>query len=362
MNNIYQDKEPSRPLYQGKETSRSLYLNIWDYDDPKYPFQIFIGGYATGKSYSGLKGAVENCGCFTYMRRTRDAFEVCCGNRKGDAGNPFNPINEITGWNLGYTKEGDKIAMLYHRDSEGRPMGLPIGNAVYLAGLAKVRGAGLEKTELILYDEFIKEAHEPKMREEFRALMRGYETINRNKEYRGLPPTRLWLISNAEDIYNPIFIGLGIVSDCERMARKSQEHKYYPDRGLAVHLLHSSPEFLKRKSETAVMKLMAGTQYADVGLNNSFANNDFSLVGYKRLHGYHPVAALDFAYIYKKKGERRWYVSYAEARCMRYTASQKQDELLFRRTVATGLRDQYVKGNIEFESYELKEFFLEHIF
>lgn len=345
--------------------SDNLYIDLWDYDNPDYPFQIFIGGYGCGKSYSGLKGAVERGIYFTYMRRTRDAFTICCDGKKGDAGNPFNPINDNEGWNIGFVRENDKMAGIYERKMEGTanvPSGPPIGNALYLPGLAKVRGAGLEKTELIFYDEFVKEAHEPKMRGEFRALMRGYETVNRNKEFKGLPPTRLWLVSNAEDIYNPIFIGLGIVADAERMARKGQEHKYYPKRGLAIHLLHSSPEFMKRKSETAIMKLMAGTQYADVGLSNQFANNDFSLVGYKRLHGYHPVAALDFAYIYKQKGEKKWYVSYAKAQCITYTASQKQDELLFRRTVATGLRDQYVKGNIEFESYELKEFFLEHIF
>lgn len=342
-----------------------MFVDLWEYDDLRYPFQIFIGGYGCGKSYSGLRGAVERNIFFTYMRRTKEAFDSCCDGRSGDMGNPFKPLNDDYVWNIGMVRENQKMAGIYHRiwdDDKLIPEGRPIGNSVYLGGLAKVRGAGMEETQLIFYDEFIKEAHEPKMRGEFKALMRGYETINRNKEMRGEPPTRLWLVSNAEDIYNPIMVGLGIVSDCEKMARKSQEHKYYPERGLAIHLLKSSPEFLKRKSETAIMKLMAGTQYADVGLNNQFANNDFSLVGYKRLHGYHPVAALDFAYIYKKKGENKWYISYAEAQCIRYTSKVQQDELLFRRTVGFGLKDHYVKGQIEFESYELKEFFLEHIF
>lgn len=344
----------------------SIFLDLWDYDDPSYPFQVFIGAYGTGKSYSVLKGAVERKVDFIYMRRTKDAFDSCCSSPKGDAGNPFEPINRDTGWNIGLHKLSDKIAGIYHRkiDDKGfpQPEGLPIGKALYLPGLAKVRGAGLESCELIFYDEFIKELHEPKMRGEFRAIMRGYETINRNKEMRGEPPCRLWMVSNAEDIYNEVLIGLGVVSDCERMARKGQEHKYYKDRGLAIHLLHSSPEFMKRKSETAIMKLMAGTQYAEVGLENKFANNDFSLVEYRRLGGYRPLVKLDMACVYQKKGERAIYVSYAPSKCESYTASQMQDELMFRRRYAIVLQEAFREGRMYFESYELKEFILEHIF
>lgn len=343
-----------------------FYLDLWQYDDPKYPFQIFIGAYGAGKSFSALKGSIERNIDWIYMRRTKDAFNDCCSGPKGDAGNPFNPLNEKLGWDIGLHKISEKIAGIYRRSRDANnlpvPEGAPLGKALYLPGLAKVRGAGLESAELIFYDEFIKELHEPKMRGEFRALMRGYETINRNKEFDGKPPTRLWLVSNAEDIYNEVFIGLGIVSDAEKMARRSQEHKYYPERGLALHLLHSSPEFLKKKSQTALMKLMAGTQFADVGLNNQFANNDFSLVEYRRLTGYRPVVSLDNATIYQKKGERTFYVSYAPAKCEAYTTKVDHDVLMFRRRFALSLKDAYTEGKITFESYDLKSFILENIF
>lgn len=344
----------------------SIYLDLWEYYDESFPFQVFIGAYGAGKSFSALKGAIEREINFMYMRRTKEAFDACCATPKGDMGNPFNPINDFTGLDIGLHKQGQKLAGIYERerDKNGlpQPKGSPKGSATYLGALAKVRGAGLERTKLIIYDEFIKEMHEPKMRGEFKALMRGYETINRNKEMRGEAATQLWMISNAEDIYNPIFIGLGIVADCEKMARKGQEHKYYKDKGLAIHLLKSNPEFMKRKSETAIMRLMSGTQFADVGLKNKFANNDFSLVGYKRLTGWQPVCHLDFAYIYKKKGEAKWYVSYAEAKCAGFSANMAQDERLFRQRNALVLQDAFTEGVLDFESYELKEFILEHIF
>lgn len=354
------------PLAPPSQSTQSLYIDIWDYYDADYPFQLFIGGYGMGKSFSALRGAIASGKPFIYMRRTETAREECtCSKTGGDEGNPFNPINEVEGWDVGLHPISKKMSGIFRRvrDEETglpRPAGSPIGISVALPSLAKIRGAGLARNRVIIYDEFIKEAHEPQMRGEFRALMRGYETVNRNKEFDGDEPTHLWLISNAEDIYNPIFIGLGIVSDCERMALKGQEHKYYRERGLAVHLLKSSPEFLKRKSETAIMKLMAGTQYYDVGLSNQFANNDFSQVRYQRLTGWRPYCALEHAYVYEKKGEGRLHVSYQAGVCPKYKAGGS-DELLFRRRHALALWDYYVEGNLTFETLELKEFILEHI-
>lgn len=345
----------------------ALYFNLWDYYDPRYPFQFFIGGYATGKSYSAMKGAVEDGRPFIYMRRTETALEECTTNSsRGDMGNPFNPINDDTGWNIGLHKATKKTAGIYHRetDEDGlpSPKGAPIGMGVALPSLAKVRGAGLARHHLIIYDEFIKEKHERNMTGEFKALMRGYETINRNKEFQGLPPTILWMISNAEDIYNPIMVGMGIVHDVEVMIARGEQHRYWKDRGLAVHLLKSSEEFLAKKSETAVMKLMAGTQYAQVGLGNQFANNDFSDVRFRNIRGWRPLCCLDHAYIWQKKGEDRYYVSYAPATCMRYSAKSDIDERLFRQKVGIILQEKMMWGRVEYESYDLKAFMLEHVF
>lgn len=344
---------------------QSMYIDLWDYYDESYPFQIFIGGYAMGKSYSGLRGCVNNTDDFIYMRRTQTALEECTtSKRDGDKGNPFGFLNRDLGWNIGIHKTQKKVCSIYHReyDEDGfpEPTGLPIGSAMSLPTIAKVRGSDYENAKIIFYDEFIKEKHEPRMTGEFVAVNRAYETINRNKELRGGNPTHMWLISNAEDIYNPIFIGYGIVADAEKMARKRQEHKYYKSRGLAIHLLKSSEEFLKRKRDTAIMKLMQGTRYYDVGLTNTFANQDYSLVGYRDIRGYRPLCALDFAYVYKKKGSPQLYVTYSPGTCPRFTADHNQDELYFRRRFGVVLEEAYIHGEIIFESYELKAFMLEH--
>lgn len=344
-----------------------LYYDVWDYDDPRYPFQLFVGGYGTGKSYSGMYGALKRRVKMLYMRRTDATLEdISSSGAHGDAANPFNPINANEGTNIGIYQIKKHLSGIFERqeDSQGnmKPSGLPLGLATSLYSLAKIRGAGLNEIELIFFDEFIKEQHEKRINGEFKALIRGYETVNRNREFEGKPPCRLWAVSNAEDIYNDIFKGFGIVADVERAIHKGIHDIYFPKRRLAVHLVQSSEDFLEKKKNTAVMQLMEGTQYYDVALNNQFANNDFSNVRYLNIRGWRPVAALDNAYIYRKKGERKYYISYAPAQCQHYSSSSDADSRLFRRMVGCMLVDPYTRGEITFESYELKALILDNIF
>ena len=37
----------------------SMFVNVYDFKDPDYVFQFFIGGRGTGKTYSSIGGAVE---------------------------------------------------------------------------------------------------------------------------------------------------------------------------------------------------------------------------------------------------------------------------------------------------------------
>lgn len=344
-----------------------LYVDLWDYDDKRYPFQIFIGGYGMGKSYSALKGSLDRGINLLYLRRTETTLKSITSGKMGDGGNPFSPINENTDYNVGIHPIQEKLSGIYQREYDektglNKPVGSEIGHATALPCLSKIRGAGLESTELILYDEFIKESIEKNMTGEFKALQRGYETVNRNKEFEGKAPTRMWLLSNAEDIYNPIFIGYGIVSDYEKMIREGKHHKYFPNRRLAIHWLESSKKFQEKKRNTAIMQLMQGTQYEDVAIANQFANNDFENVKYMRLTGYAPIVSWGAATLYKKKSERLYYVSYQRAQCPHYNIDSETDMKRFRRNYALGLQDLYIADRIYYESYQLKRILLDNIF
>lgn len=341
------------------------YVNIWDYKDPDYPFQLFLGGRGTGKTYSGLLDPVLNHRKFIYMRRTLDEVDLLLDANGTEGANPFQPINEDHHRNIGFIKINKKIAGIYNRviDEEGKlkAEGSPIGWSVSLSTVASIRGVNMTQAQDIIYDEFVAEKHVKKIKNECDALLNAYETLNRNRELRGLPPMGLYCLSNASDIYNPIFVGLGIVSEVEKMIRRGQHHLYMKDRGLAVHLLEASEEFKNAKAKTAIAKLTKGSDFYKMAYENDFSYNDFSYVKPRNLSGYVPICCIDHCYIWRKKGSREYYVTYAPAKVPTFSAGIDSDLRRFQNEFGIKLYNPYVQGRLWFESYELKAFLLDII-
>lgn len=336
------------------------FINIYDYADKNYPFQIFIGGRGTGKTYSALKGVTEPIydSKFIFMRRTQNELDLLLDTDRGEGLNPFKPINRDYERNIGFKKIFKNVAGIYNRTVENDKLmhiGAPIGYGIALTTIASMRGLDFSDCSDWIYDEFIPEKHVRKIHGECEALFNAYETINRNREFIGEPPIRLWLLANSNDIYNPIFIGLGIVSEAEKMKRRNIPHKYFKDRGLAIHILPPKESFIEKKSNTALYKLTKGSNFYDMALNNDFAYNDFSLISYRKLSGYVPVCSLDNAYIYRKKGDSEYYVCYANAKCPSYNSNESQDVIRFQQQFGCMLQPYFVSGKLFFESYELKE-------
>lgn len=342
------------------------YINIWDYKDPDYPFQIFIGGRGCGKTYSGLKGALQLPDKFLFMRRTAQELDLMLDSEKfGEGANPFKPINKDTGRDVGLSKIVKNMAGIYNRemvDGKLSPVGAPIGYGVALSTISSIRGVDFSDCSDCIYDEFIPEKHVRRIKNEGGALLNAYETICRNRELSGEVPLRLWLLANSNDIYNDVFVELGIVSDVEKMIRRQKSDKYFKDRGLAVHLVNNNEEFVEAKSKTALYKLMSGSKFADMALNNKFAYNDFSLIKYENVTGWRPVCSIGPAYIYSKKGDRMLYVSYAAAKCKSYNIDHEQDRKSFYNEFGRLLIKCFTYSRISFESYELKQTILDLIF
>lgn len=340
------------------------YVNIFDWKNPLYPFQIFIGGRGTGKTYSALCGALDKSVVpdnFIYMRRTANELKtILDDDKRGEGANPFKPVNRNNQTNIGFRLIQDNIAGIYHREpgDNGKLMhtGAPIGYGLALSTIASIRGIDFSDCSDWFYDEFIKERHVRAITDEGGALLNAYETVNRNRELDGKPPIRLWLLANSNDIYNPIFNELGIVSEVEKMLRTGKSDRYLKERGLAIHLLQPAGSFIEAKKETALYKLTKGTRFYDMAIDNKFAYNDFSNISYRNVTGYAPVCAInDICYVYKKKGEKEIYVTYTPAKTPMYHTAQKNDELRFRREMGSWLQPFYVAGKMIFESYELKE-------
>ena len=168
-------------------------------------------------------------------------------------------------------------------------------------------------------------------------------------------------MANANDIYNPIFKDLGLVSICEKMKQKGQKDKYLPDRGIAIHLLEDSKELQECRSKRMITKIAKGTTFEDMAYNNDFAYNDFSCVGYRKITGYIPIVSLTDMTIYNKKGSSEIYISYSPAKCPKLDGTRDNERLLFKRKYAQRIYNSFVNGHITFESYEIKARILEII-
>lgn len=349
---------------------KGLYINIWDYINDSYPFQVFLGGRGTGKTYSALRGVTQDNRLaygrkFIYMRRTQAELDLLCDTKQGEGANPFKPINTDFHTNYGFTSIVKNLMGVYNRtlgdDEQYLYEGVPLGYGVALSTISKIRGLSFDDCDILIYDEFIKEKHVNKMRGECDALFNAIETINRNRELKGCKPIQVILLANSNDIYNEIFIGLGIVTDVEQMTRQGKEHRYFADRGLAIHIMQDNPTFTEKKSQTALYKLTKGTQFNEMALHNEFSYNDFSDIKHLELKGYKAIIGIGKAWIYKKKSEQRFYVCYAQAKVPHYNSDNEIDRHAFNRIIGMKLFDLSMSHTITYESYELKSLILDII-
>lgn len=349
-----------------------LYCYIYDYADPAFPFQLFLGSRGDGKTYGSLGGAVEepSVAKFMYSRVTDKEWKILLDRKGVEGANPFKKYNENNGTNFGLERINEALAGIYDRKTgeNGRMIatGEPIGYSAALYNIADVRGQDFSDVTDWILDEFVLEKHKRGLSDMAEAFYNAYETMNRNREFEGLPPIRFWALSNSNNIYNDMFKGLGIVADVEKMQRKGQTDKYYPKRGLAIHLLKNSPIFEEKKANTALYKLAAGTRFADMALNNKFAYDDFSLVEYRKLVDYRPVASILIRdtnmTMYARKGSSEYYVSYAPANYVEgFNVDKDHERRLFKEKYGNRIYSKYVAGKILFESYEIKASILDII-
>lgn len=362
------------------------YIDITRYEDPNYPFQIFVGGRGTGKTYSALRGCLaasldqsdaderqiyewicEDAGHelpkespYMWIRRTPKEASVLTANRVlGDAGNPFAELNRKYYTNFGVHTLNENLSGVYRRrvgkDDKLIPYGSPVGYVSAMAGLAGIRGMEFNHVKRAFYDEFIPERHVRRMRSEGEAVLNALETIGRNRELEGREPLYVYFLSNSNDIYNPLLVDLGLVNVVERMLNKGEQDIYIKDRKCAIHLLEPAEEFKTKKKETSLYQFAKGTRFADMALENSFVYNDFSNTGYRNVKGLKPLCRCEEITIFIEKSGQYMYASYCAAKVSKYKTDNKVDRVAWQRTYRKKCRGYMEKGKFYYETYDVKE-------
>lgn len=284
------------------------YINIPGILARKTPFIFVAGGRGTGKTYGALKTVQEEERKFLFLRRTQGQADIIS---KPDF-SPFKKICEDTGQKIStfpLTKYNSAFCY-YDENEDGKavPYGQPLGYTAALSTFSNIRGFDASDVDIIIYDEFIPERHERPIKNEFEALMNCYETVSRNRELNGKPPVQLLCLANANDMGNPVFMGLNLVKRAMRMMSTGQEFFHDEKRGIDLYILQRSP-ISEAKKDTALYRLSEGTSFFDMSVGNKFAFDTPGNIRSENLKQYTPIVNVGELCIYRHKSESRYYIT-----------------------------------------------------
>ena len=322
------------------------YIDIGYIFKQGYPFSMLVGGRGIGKTYGALKYLKQNGIKFIFMRNTTSQVETLSVPELS----PWTSLNNDMGWSVTVKKISKYVSGFYETDEEGKPVGEAIGLVVALSTIANIRGFDAQDCKYFIWDEFIPEKHERKLKNMDTAYFNAVETINRNRELKGKPPLQCISLSNSNNLANPIFLALGIVKILVKL--KKQERMIYEnrERGLSIIMFEDSP-ISEQKKDSALYKLTAGSDFAKMALENEFAEDVIGRVKSMPLKEYTPLCKYGDLCIYEHKRRDELYCTmHKSGRMDEYNAISKADKMRFIRNYKW-VFDYYMTEDIIFEEY-----------
>ena len=273
------------------------YINMDAILDSDTVFWFIVGGRAIGKTYGALNSTRQRGLFVMYLRRTQTQCDLISKPEMS----PYKSINKDFGTDITIKPITKYNGGIYDGDNI-------IGYTGALSTISNMRSFDASNVDVIIYDEFIPERHERPIKAEASALWNAYETISRNRELKGLAPTKLLCLANANDLGNQIFIDLGLVDRADRMRATGEQLFIDKARSLAVFMPTDSP-ISAAKADTSLYKLTRGTDFSDVAIENDFTGIDRENIKSRALNDYKPVALLGELCIYRHRRRRDYYIS-----------------------------------------------------
>ena len=266
-------------------------------DSSSFPYIVVISSRGGGKTYGTLKWLIESGQKFIYFRRSKQILEII----SDPAYHPFKRLNMDLGWDI-HPKSGRGLTALM--DGE-KPE--PVGYMAALSTFSNVRGFDASDVKVLVWDEFIPEPSDRITFNMMTAWANAIETVNRNRELQGEPTVRVIMLSNSDLIYGDVVAGFHIGDELLRMQEEQIEMLQHSRDMLLV--MPQLEEFTTKKSDTALYRLTAGSEFSDVALKNNFPIEDRSMIGERPLREYDPVCVVCGICIYKHKSGRGYFAS-----------------------------------------------------
>lgn len=322
------------------------YLDFNKIAQRKTPFNFVLGGRGTGKTYGALQFVMQRYKQtgrkFMFMRRTQTQLDKISNSA-------FNPFKSIGG--SFHIKTIVKNVYGIYEEGEQTPAGY----GVALSTISSLRGFDASDVDFVIYDEFIGEKHERPIKAEGDAFLNAYETINRNRELAGADPVKVFALANSNDLANPVFITLELVTVAEHAKRKGLEFYEDMDKGFSLYLLDESP-ISKKKENTALYKMAAGTEFKTMAIDNEFAADEIVNIKSCDLRQYGLICSVGEVSIYKHKSKGEFYLTPATKGSAKSYAASDMDLRRFRRE-RYYLWLAYLNNKLTFESYIQKVLF-----
>lgn len=322
------------------------YLNIGEILSQGMPFNFVWGGRGVGKTYGALKEIVSHETIFMLMRRTQNQLDMI--NKPEFS--PFKTLNKDMGWNVSIEPISKYNGGVYDSEivEDGTPTKKLIGYTCALSTIANIRGFDGSDIEVLIYDEFIPEKHSRPIKAEDEAFLNAYETINRNRELQGKPPLQVLCLANSNALDNPLFLGLGLVTQAERMVRRGQTYSLLKNRGVLLVNVCDSP-ISEQKRNTALYKLTGDTEFSRMALSNDFMGEDErGNIGSKPLREYNPVVTVGEICIYRHKSKDRYFISCHTSGSPRTFGVGDTERTRFKRAYGW-LWTAYLENKVDFE-------------
>ena len=327
------------------------YVNMARIIETDVPFIFVVGGRGTGKTYGALQYMLQQDKIFMLMRRTQTQIDMIKDE-------DFSPFKVFEDRNIIVKNINKNITGIYEGIYDDATMlnsvsGAPIGYLCALSTISNIRGFSAENIEYIVYDEFIGEKHERALKDEANAFLNAYETINRNRELKGLKPVKMIALANSNNLVNPIFMQLKLVTIVERMKEKGNEVYINKEKGFAIFMLNET-EITRAKEQTALYKLSGDSEFSRMSLKNDFSSEEKALIGSRNLKDFKPVCFVGEIAIYQK--DRQYYVTdFRKGSAKSYEATTMDLKRFKRDQYRLWLA--YLNNRMLFESYFMQTLF-----
>ena len=218
-----------------------------------------------------------------------------------------------------------------------------------------MRGTKFPEVQMIVYDEFLEDSGNQRLKFASDKFFQAYETINRNREFSDppQPPVQVIFLANSFSMDNDILRQLNLIVPIQQLRQQEgRRKKVYTDdeRGIYLELMDNR-KIADLKSKTALYKLTKGTSFYEMALANDFTQDDFFNVKQVNFNELTPLCSVGRVTYYRHKSRDVIYASSRPAQCVRY---DKQNYREFLKEYRYYLLKYHDSGLILYQNYDIK--------